>query len=250
MKSLPLFSFLYFALLVLHLYAGQFGPYAQENSALFEMVESITKPLLVLSLLVWFGFSAKHYHFSKFAKWLIVGMVFCLIGDVLLMFQEEDGKWFTWGLGAFLVGHIAYSTAFTRTHRRDHEVALLKQKGWLLVLVAGYAVYFFSRISPSLGPMIAPVMLYTVVISVMVLLALNRYGKVCDRSFWPIAAGASIFVVSDSLLAWNKFVSPMDYSHIYIMASYGTAQFLIAVGGVFQVIDQARDEDLKRVETA
>lgn len=246
MKSLLPFSLFYFALLTLHVYAGQFGPYSFDHADLFDEIKNITKPFLVGSLLVWVGYYAKRHGLGKFSRWLIAGMALCLLGDVLLIFQAVDAMWFTWGLGAFLIGHIAYSVSFTRTHRSDHEVALLKQKGWLLVLVAGYAVYFFSRISPSLGTMVAPVMLYTVVISVMVLLALNRYGKVCDRSFWPVAAGAAIFVVSDSVLAWNKFVVPLDFSHLYIMATYGSAQFLIAIGGIFQIVDQARDENFHK----
>lgn len=242
MKSLLPFSFFYFSLLFLHVYAGQFGPQSMDNAAVFEWIRDALKPALVGSLLVWIGFFAVRYGFTAFTKWMITGLVFCLAGDVLLMFQEMDDVWFTSGLGAFLFGHIAYCVAFTRTHRRDHEVALLKQQGWLLVLVAGYAVYFFSKISPSLGSMLAPVMLYTVVISVMALLALNRYGKVCNRSFWPIAVGAAFFVLSDSVLAWNKFVDSMEFSHLYIMATYGVAQYLIALGAVFQMVDQARGE--------
>lgn len=242
MRSLLPFSLFYFSLLTVHVYAGEFGRHSLDFGDTFDALKNFTKPVLVISLLLWVGYYAVQKGLTKFSKWLIVGLLLCLGGDILLIFQEQDAMWFSLGLASFLLGHIAYSISFTRTHRHDHEVALLKQKGWLLVLVAGYAVYFFSRISPSLGTMVAPVMLYTVVISVMVLLALNRYGKVCDRSFWPIAAGAAIFVVSDSVLAWNKFVSPVEYSHLSIMATYGGAQFLIALGGVFQVVDQARDE--------
>jgi len=246
MRSLLPFTIFYFILLILHVYAGEFGVYLLDYGETFDAIKNFTKPVLLISLLAWVGYFAVQKGLTKFSKWLIVGLVFCLGGDVFLIFQEQDSMWFSLGLGSFLLGHIAYSIAFTRTHRHDHEVALLKQKGWLLVLVAGYAVYFFSRISPSLGAMVAPVMLYTIVISVMVLLALNRYGKVCNRSFWPIAIGAAIFVVSDSVLAWNKFVSPLEFSHVYIMATYGMAQFLIALGSVFQVVDEARDEHLQR----
>lgn len=240
------FSAFYFLLLGVHVFSGEFGPHS-DAPALFLSVTRITKPLLLLSLIGVTAAVVQRTVLSPFAYWLSAGLVFSLAGDVLLMFQSAADFYFTLGLAAFLLGHIAYIVAFTRTYRRDHEVELLRKQGWLLVLVAGYAVYFFSQLAPSLGPMIAPVMLYTVVITLMLLMALSRFGKVCDASFWPVTAGAALFVASDSVLAWNKFAEDVAFSHFWIMGLYGTAQFLIAAGGWRQLADEASKASTEHV---
>lgn len=237
MKSATkLFTILYFILLLLHVYAGQWGIH-RIDGALFSTLTQVTKPALLATLICWVAISTRQYGNSHFSTWLLIALIFSLIGDVLLMFQNLAAHWFTMGLGAFLIAHVAYIVSFTRTYRNDHHVALLRQQGWLLVLVVGYGVYFFSRLSPNLGSMLAPVMLYIVVIIVMMLLALNRFGKVSSRSFWKITLGAVLFIASDSILAVNKFVQPSGYSHVLIMGSYGMAQYFITAGGLQQMFD-------------
>ncbi len=235
---LIVFSAFYFLLLAVHVFAGEFGPRSAAPE-FYHLLARLTKPLLLLSLIGVTAAVVRRTVLSPFAYWLSAGLVLSLAGDVLLMFQSVAESYFTFGLAAFLCGHIAYIVAFTRTYRRDHEVELLRKQGWLLVAVAGYAVYFFSQLAPSLGSMIAPVMLYTIVITLMLLMALSRFGKVCNASFWPVTAGAALFVASDSVLAWNKFAEDVPFSHFWIMGLYGTAQFLIAAGGWRQLADEA-----------
>jgi uncharacterized membrane protein YhhN len=235
-----LFVALYICLLSTHVYAGQWGVTDVFNAPFFELVAYISKPGLLISLVLWVLADIYKVDLSAFAKWILIGLLFSLCGDAFLMFQADHDGFFELGLGSFLMAHIAYIIAFTRTHRRDHEVQLLRQQGWLLMIVVGYGVYFFSKLSPHLGGMTAPVMCYTLAITVMLLMALNRFGKVCNRSFWPITGGAAMFVASDSLLAWNKFVHLLTFSHVLIMLTYGLAQLLIAYGALMQIRDQAR----------
>jgi uncharacterized membrane protein YhhN len=221
-----LFGLVYFATLLVHLYAGNAGQ---------DVLTQLTKPALVSSLIIYVLLSARKRSFGKFGTLLILGLVFSLGGDVLLMFQEVDDVWFTLGLGSFLIAHVLYTIAFTKTYLDNHTIPLLKRYGWVLIAVVGYGLYFFNLIKDHLGSMLGPVMVYTLAITVMLLLALNRYEKVSTRSFMAIAVGALFFVASDSILAWNKFVHPLDYSHVLIMGTYGIAQYGIALGGVFQL---------------
>lgn len=237
-----LFVSLFMLLLSLHVYAGQWGVTDVVHGDTFLLISKLSKPTLLITLIIWIIQEIKHGWPTQFYKWILAGLIFSLSGDVLLIFQEVDKQYFILGLSSFLLAHIAYGWAFTKTYRNDHEVSLLRQQGWLLVLVVGYAVYFFSRISPSLGGFTAPVMAYTVTIAVMMLLALNRYGKVSSKSFWWVVAGAVFFTTSDSILAWNKFVDRLVYGHALIMTSYGLAQLFIARGVLQQIREVSKTQ--------
>ena len=64
----------------------------------------------------------------------------------------------------------------------------------------------------------------------MSIFAINRYGKVNDKSFKLILVGAILFTMSDSLLALNKFLQPIPLAGVWIMASYAAAQYYITKG--------------------
>jgi len=44
--------------------------------------------------------------------------------------------------------------------------------------------------------------------------------------------GAGLFVISDSVLAINKFYQPFEAAGILIMLTYGLAQFFIIKGAI------------------
>ena len=153
------------------------------------------------------------------------------------MFQSVHDGYFIAGLISFLLAHLFYLWAFTITYLNNHEIALIKRQGWVLVLVIGYGILFFREIKEHVGSLIGPVMLYTAAITIMLLMAVNRFGRVGRASFWLVASGAALFVASDSILAWNKFVESLPGSHFLIMLTYGVAQLLIVLGAIKQVED-------------
>jgi hypothetical protein len=55
------------------------------------------------------------------------------------------------------------------------------------------------------------------------LCALNRYGKVSTRSFLWVALGVFLFVISDSLLAINKFAHSIDGVHLWVISTLRSA---------------------------
>ena len=75
-----------------------------------------------------------------------------------------------------------------------------------------------------------PVALYGVTIVVMVMTALFRYGRTIPNSFWLVFGGAALFMLSDSILAINKFLTPVSYASFWIMLTYMSAQLMIVVG--------------------
>ena len=73
---------------------------------------------------------------------------------------------------------------------------------------------------------------YGIVISFMLLLALHMLFISNKSAGQMMMAGAILFVISDSILAINKFYSPFQNAGILIMLSYGLAQLMIVAGAI------------------
>ena len=79
-----------------------------------------------------------------------------------------------------------------------------------------------------------PVIVYETAMIAMLAGAVSRIGKVNRISYIMVLAGAILFIISDSVLAINKFVQPVSLSTLIIMVTYIAAQWLITIGYVKQ----------------
>jgi len=172
----------------------------------------LVKPMPVLALLGWLHDAPP----SEYRRWISLGLIFSLVGDVLLAWP---GDLFVFGLGAFLLAHLAYLKAYLSDCRRP---ALLP-----LTLALGIgAVLLGILVSSGLGPLLVPVIVYGLVISAMLWRALARLGtEAPKRSAWLAAAGALAFVFSDSLIGINRFVAPFHAAPYLIIVSYWLGQW-------------------------
>jgi len=154
---------------------------------------------------------------TRYNYLIISALVFCLIGDVLLLKEEL----FVYGLGSFLLGHLIFVAAFASIQ------GINKNMGTLLALAVIGGLYFYF-IMPSLGSLTVPVLVYVTVITMMnwqaVSLAINNRKGV----FMMIGFAALLFSFSDSMIAYHKFVSPLKYSSVLILLTYWTSIFLFA----------------------
>jgi uncharacterized membrane protein YhhN len=186
--------------------------------------QMIFKPLIMISLGFYYYTASPEEERSR----LVLGaIVFALAGDVLLMLPDK----FIPGLIAFLVCHLFYIFAY-RQYRGEERGDALKGVHRMRLAVpvilggSGLAIILY----PVLGAMKIPVMIYAIVITSMVLAALFRIGKTTTSSFWMVFLGALLFMLSDSIIAINKFLSPISMAGFWIMLTYMTAQFLIIRG--------------------
>jgi len=108
----------------------------------------------------------------------------------------------------------------------------VKSNPWLLVAVVVYYAALINLLSPYLFDMKIPVLVYGVVISFMFMLAMHMlFIKNKTAGQWMMA-GALLFVMSDSILAINKFYQPFEAAGVLIMLTYGLAQFFIVQGAI------------------
>ena len=181
------------------------------------------KPVIVLSLIGFYLSSTAERNST-----LIRALFFCWVGDFVLMFNGE--LYFMIGLVAFLIGHVFYIFTFRQFVQQEQSTLLPTQKlrYTFPVFLAGTGLIVV--LYPSLGALKIPVIIYATVLMVMVSTALMRYGRTNTRSFILVFAGAISFMLSDSLLALNKFRMPIEFASFYIMSMYILAQFLIVKG--------------------
>lgn len=182
---------------------------------------------LIIPLLIWLYLRFIRGHGNRFHSLVIAALVFSWMGDIILQLTQFNESFFLVGLGSFLITQLIYMVAFFITPGKN---ALFFKKIYMIVPVVLYGWGILSLLSDGLGDMKLPVTIYTVVILSMLLAAINREKKVNRQSFLLVLAGAILFILSDSLIAINRFEQPFELARIAIMSSYITAQYLIAVG--------------------
>lgn len=160
-------------------------------------------------------------------RWMLVAMASSWLGDVLLIGGDRPGL-FIAGLAAFLTAQLAYAATFSLSRERKKGLVISKPWYALPVLALAGAVYFY--LYPNLGEMSIPVSIYVLAISSMVLSAVNRLNWAGEKSGLLVLLGALSFLLSDALLAVNKFVDPIPMAGVWIMLTYITAQYLIVKG--------------------
>ena len=154
---------------------------------------------------------------------IIAGLLFSMAGDTLLM---PPWNRFVAGLIAFLVAHLFYIAAFV------FQIAALAW--WPLIPLAIYGIVIYSFLAPSLEKMKTPVLAYIIVILVMAWLGWVYWLQSGNLSALLAFVGAIFFVVSDSILATNRFRMQFKSGRLLNLATYFVAQWLIAgsVGAV------------------
>ncbi|MDM0012327.1 lysoplasmalogenase family protein [Variovorax sp. J22P168] len=180
----------------------------------------IAKPL-ALSLLIVFAIvrARREAMPRRFALLLVAGLAASLAGDVLLMWPHL----FVPGLVGFLLAHLAYVALFAQgvaLFPRPRALALT-----LAIAVLMYAFLWWGGLPAALR---IPVGLYVVVIACMAAQALGRAAVIGDAAARRVALGACLFMLSDALLATNRFVQPLPLASLWVLASYYAAQWLIA----------------------
>ena len=213
-KSFWLFLFL--VVLAVNLLDWQF------NNGKFEY---FFKPLLIPVLAGYFIFQTNSIA-GDFKKWILLALFFSWAGDVLLMFEPKDKIFFLLGLSSFLLAHIFYIVFFHFVRVKEK----IKGNPWLLVVVVIYYAVLINFLSPYLADMKIPVLVYGIVISVMLMMAMHMlFIKNKPAGKWMMI-GALMFVMSDSILAINKFYQPFATAVILIILTYGLAQLFIVKG--------------------
>jgi uncharacterized membrane protein YhhN len=197
---------------------------------LFSLVVDIEALRFVTKMLLMPSLAATVFCTSDDPKknYIITALVFSFLGDFFLLLEGQNPLFFIFGLLAFLVTHILYIIYFTRT--KTPGKSLLNTQPYIPVLIVAYGVGLVYLLYPALGNLKIPVIFYAVVICSMLLSTFYVYRTVGRVIGFQFIAGALLFVISDSLLAINKFYEPLPLAGILIMLTYCAAQYFIVRG--------------------
>lgn len=169
------------------------------------------------------------FHYKSWGL-LLAALLASLAGDVFLMLEGL----FIPGLVSFLLAHLAYIALLGRS------VRWFAHRGALLLTVAvGAAMYAWLWQGGLPAELRAPVAVYVLVIALMAAQALGRAAQLQTDASRTVALGACIFMLSDSVLAVDRFVQPVPLALLWVLATYYAAQFCI-VHGMVQELRTAR----------
>jgi len=194
-------------------------------------LEYVAKPAVMVCLFIWLYLATG---LQGVAFWFGVGIIFSLAGDVLLMLSLE--RMFVFGLLAFLLAHIAYLAGFQNELGTVSFWSVL-----LLAIIAVNAVRLMRRIISAMrasgqNRLVNPVIVYSSVITVVLYAAMTTLSN----PEWKAGAsllvglGAFLFYISDLVLAWNKFVSPIQNGRMINIGLYHLGQIGLIAGVISQ----------------
>jgi uncharacterized membrane protein YhhN len=179
-------------------------------------VAGVLKSLPVLALAATVAGAAT----STYGRLVTAGLVASAVGDVCLVFPSG----FLFGLGAFLLGHLCYVGAFAGG---AVVTGVSFVAAAVLAVAAGVMLrYLWPHVRTS--GVRWPVVAYMATISTMVWCAIASATAPASAAASAGAIGAVAFLVSDSVLAVDRFARPFAGAHAVVMVTYYAAQMLIA----------------------
>ncbi len=175
----------------------------------------IFKPLTMILIIALAVFSTSN-SIANYKILIIAGLLFSLVGDVLLIEKSR----FVYGLISFLIAHLFYIGAFFPNAQNVKLFSVLPFVVYILI--------FLSVLWSGLGKLKIPVIFYASIIGTMGFCAVNRYLFNQTESAFYAMSGALFFMASDSILAFDKFKRPLKFADFWVLSTYFTAQWMIA----------------------
>ena len=194
----------------------------------------ITKPLLMILLGI-------HFYFNKsgdnsYGRFILIGLVFSFLGDTFLMFRETGARsqqFFLLGLGSFLITQLLYFVAFLKY---ANGTGFIRKKPWIALLFLAFLVGNSLFLLPDLPTAFKiPVLVYSTVITLMVLSCTNLYQIIPTSIFTVLIIGVLLFMCSDTLIGLSQFKKDavfIPFPRLAIMSTYILAQWLIVKGSI------------------
>ncbi|GAB0094846.1 lysoplasmalogenase-like protein TMEM86A [Sergentomyia squamirostris] len=187
-----------------------------------ELLSTLVKCAPIYSLILFIVLCGDHTVNSAYTSKILAGLFFSSIGDLLLNINL-----FEYGVLAFAVAHVAFISAFGFYPRRwDIGLTLIAVGLALLSILINY-------VSNVVLQLCLPI--YSLLLVTMAWRAMARASTCQDQKDWPKilgAIGGTLFVISDGLLAFNKFYINIPYAVILIMVPYYLAECGIALSVV------------------
>ena len=185
----------------------------------------ITKPFLMPALGLYYVTSAPQPNFV-----FVAAIACCWLGDIFLMVTspQKEGHYFKIGLVSFLLGHLLYITVFSSYLPHVINMPLWGLGCLAVYIAAGFAGY--RLIAPHAGKMLPAVIAYIIILVLMGVSTAIPLGSVRMAGAVTAMAGALLFMVSDAINAYDRFIGKPPLEWLLTMGAYLAGQFLIVQG--------------------
>ncbi|MFD0860841.1 lysoplasmalogenase family protein [Sungkyunkwania multivorans] len=219
MKNQGLFTIIYMVILATDLVCS--------NVESLRPFRVITKPSVISSLFFFFLYNSGHL-VKQQRNFMLAALVFFFLGDLFFL-NYYDNLFFMIGFGFFFLAYLMYVFAF-QFNISYHLGRLVI----LSVIIMIYAFWFLKKTLMGLGDYFIPIIIFMVVIFSSLQSAFFRWNQVPQKSFYLVFVGALIYLGTQTLIAYNKFVGPVPYENFFTMFTYGIAQYCIVIGILIQ----------------
>jgi uncharacterized membrane protein YhhN len=193
--------------------------------------EYYVKPLIMIWIAAYFILARKK---NTFTVPVMTAFFFSWAGDNLLMFSDKNELFFFAGVGGFFLAQLSYIYVFSK-YKETGGKGYVQRNPWIALLYLAYVAGMLLLLFPGLEGVMKPVIsIYALSLIGMSMLALNRSGRVGKSSFKLVFAGSLLFLISDSMIAYDKFRTPVPLAGFLIMITYILAQYLIMRGLILE----------------
>ena len=176
----------------------------------------IFKPLILFSLIFLYVFSLENR-----LKWYVMALELSFFGDVFLLYNGEI--YFILGLLSFLIAHLLFiKIVYNRIKKIEFSNGITSA----IPFLAAFLLLIFT-LKDSLNELLIPVIIYGLTISIFATVSLIDYRNTKSKKSLFMLLGAILFMISDSILAINKFYNPTHLFEVLVMVTYISAQYLI-----------------------
>lgn len=219
---MTVFVICFAVLAVVHLYGCYFHR---------EKLRRATKPLLLLSLALFYAFAAR-----PFDPFVLAALVCGFLGDIFLL-RTDDLRFFLTGACIFSLGHVCYALVLF-THA---SLGALGSSAWLVALIAAIYIIVVACAGARVVPYIKKTFLKRMMPAYLALVGVVNVGAwlafICAVNSGGNAFGASLivlgsilFLASDTVLSCGVFRREGPRTNFYVMLTYIAAQFCLCMG--------------------
>jgi len=209
------FSIVYFALGMVDLSAIYWEQ--------IEVIRFVTKPLLIILLIVFYATNDRESTSSKFV-FLIIALGFFLLANVATLFKREPMIIMAASI-FFILGKLFYIFRFSN-HRDFNVIKFLPFIGLYLL----YMFLVISLIKPNAGSYLTPILIFLFVSLMTIQFAFLRKYEVSESSYYIVLLGVFLMLFGDTIKVLGSFYFNWEYQAIVAMFLYVISQFLIVMG--------------------
>jgi uncharacterized membrane protein YhhN len=187
-----------------------------------------SKTLLMPSLLLFIWWQNVNWQAKKL---IALAIIFSFFGDVFLIFQNQNPLFFILGLISFLIAHIFYISQNLKNCALKINNRLVISFMPMLI----WAIVLLILAYKNAGAYFVPIFVYAIILCALYMSMLFARSKFSDLNWQLLFLGTILFIISDSMIAINRFILPFDMAGFAIMISYIVAQFLIVLANLRQM---------------